>query len=472
MRKPLAALLGAVLLAGCAVGPDYRRPEVELPAAWKDEAAPANRAAAAGERWWSLYGDPVLERLVDEALLHNADVQVAAARVLEARALAGITDADRYPVVSAGASASRTRSSLATDLALPPGTPRIQNSRLVTLDAAYEVDLWGRYRRASEAARAELLAAEAARDTVQLSLAAQAVQQYFSLISADEQYAAVERVLATRGETVALLRRRLEAGVSSEFELRQAEAEQAAARSQLAAARQARARQESALALLLGRSPREVMEGTLPRGTPPAPGAPWVPDGLPSDLMLRRPDLRQAEQQLVAANARIGAARAQYFPAITLTGFVGSESSSLANLFSGPAGVFQFAAALTQPIFNAGRVGYGVEAEEARRDQALVQYRQAVAAAFRDVRDALAAQTAARETLEAETARTAALQQTLQKATQRVEAGLTSRLELLDAERNLLASELTRIDAQRAQRAAVADLFKALGGGWRSAPGR
>lgn len=459
------ALAAAALVAGCAVGPDYRRPDMDLPQQWAPHTG-ASVASSAGERWWSLYGDPVLDALVDEALAHNADAQVATARVLEARALAGIVDADLYPAVGANASVARTRTSAVGTFPLPPGTPLTQTGYRATLDAAWELDLWGKYRRASEAARADLFATESARESVRLSVAAQVAQQYFALLALDAQEGILRRTLSTRAETVQLLGKRVEAGYSSELDLRQAQAEESAARSQLATVLQLRDRQENALSVVLGRSPRAVMEESVARGAATAAPGLWVPAGLPSELLLRRPDLQEAEQRLVAANARIGVARADYFPSIALTGYVGSESAGLSNLFSGPAGIFQFAGRLAQPIFQAGRIGYNVEATEARRDQALALYRQAVASAFRDVRDALTAQTAARDVLEAETARAEALRQALDKANRRYDAGIASWLEVLDTERQLLIAELARADAERVQRTAVADLFKALGGGW------
>lgn len=466
----LAPLLAALLLAGCAVGPDYARPELELPQAWAARAASTDSAAQAadraGERWWTLYADAQLDRLVDEALAHNADIRVAAARVLEAQALAGIAEADRYPTVTAGLSGNRTQSSLRGAMPLPASIPRIQNSYRATVDVAWELDLWGKYRRADEAARADLFAAESARDAVRLALTAQVAQQYFALLAADAQEAVAQRTAAGRDENLALYRLRVDAGLGSEYDLRQIEADAADARARLADLTQARDRAESALALLLGRSPRAVLEDAPQRGTPGALPALQVPSGLPSDLLLRRPDLQEAEQKLVAANARIGAARAQYFPSVGLTAYLGSESTAFSDLFSGPAGIFQFAAAITQPIWNAGRIGFGVAAAEARREQALAQYRQAVAAAFKDVRDALAAQRAARDRLQAETVRAAALEKALQQARLRHDAGVASRLEVLDVERNLLTVELSRIDSERAARAALADLFKALGGGW------
>ena len=474
MHKPALRLLplaAALLLSGCAVGPDYQRPAIAVADAWNRAGASAPEAAQpadkAGERWWSLYADPVLDALVAEALTNNADIQIAAARVLEARAIAGTVDADRYPSLSAGIAGSRSKSTLLGTFPQPADLPRIQNDHRATFDASYEIDLWGKFRRAGEAARAELLAADSARDAVHLGLSAGVARQYFALLAADAQVQVAERTVASRGETLTLFRQRLEVGTLSEYDLHQAEAEEAAARSRLASLRRERERAETALAVLLGRSPRDVLEGAVVRGAPGVPPPPAVPAGLPSDLLLRRPDLREAEQRLMAANARIGAARAQYFPSVGLTAYSGGESVVFSKLFTGPAGIFSFAANLTQPIWNAGRIGFGVEAAEARRDQALAQYKQAVANAFKDVRDALAAQTTAHDTLAAESARATALEKALLAAEQRFDAGIASRLDVLDVERNLLAAELARIDAQYAQRAALADLFKALGGGWR-----
>lgn len=467
-RLPVAAL-AALSLAGCAVGPDYQRPDIDLPAQWRStpaaDADVARPVSSTGERWWAVYGDPVLERLIDEALSNNADAAIATARVLEARAIASQTDANLYPDVSANFSGSRTRNTQRGTM--PAGaTPRMQNYYSATLDVSYEIDLWGKYRRASEAARADIFAAESAREAVRLSLVAQVAQQYFALLAADAQVEVARRTLTSRGETLNLFTRRVEAGTLSEYELHQAVAEREATRSQLASLMQTQDRAESALSVLLGRSPREVMSGAMERGTPAPIRDVVIPAGLPSELLLRRPDLREAEEALIAANARIGSARAQFFPSIGLTAFLGSESTQFSDLFSGPAQVFQFAAAITQPIWNAGRIRAGVFITEARRDQALARYRNAVASAFKDVRDALAAQSAARETLTAETARTAALEKALAQAQLRFDAGVSSRIEVLDVERNLLSSELARIDSERQRKSALADMFKALGGGW------
>ena len=488
------AFFGAGLLAACTtVGPDYERPKLDAPEGWSKQKGaaeqpsskpsgekgdhakpdagaqlPAKTTGEAGEQWWSLYNDPVLDQLEQEAREHNASVQAAIANVLIARAQLGITGADQLPTVTANGRESRTKMSRVGAFPLPASFPATQNLSHVSLDASYELDLWGKYRRATEAARASLFASEASRDAAYLSLGAQVAQQYFALLAYDAQGETLRRALEGRQEMIALDRKKVEVGVMSDYDLHQAEADEASIRSQLAALAEARDKQEAALAVLLGRSARDVMNGTVARGTPQLANV-WVPEGLPSDLLLRRPDVRAAEMNLVALNAQIGVARAQYFPSLTLTGYLGSESTSVSKLFTNPANIFQIGAGLSAPIFNAGRTGYLVDAAKAARDQALAQYRQSVASAFADVRDALEAQDASRKILDAEAARSKALSEAFRQAELRYKVGIASRLEVLDVEKNYLQADLNRIDAQRAQRSAVADLFKALGGGWQAA---
>jgi len=485
----LAPLCASLLLAACAAGPDYERPKLATPVAWQGQpsaasapvatSAPSASAPAAatavkhtgeaGEKWWMLFNDPVLNRLEEEAREHNPSVQVAVANVLSARAQLGLADASLYPSLTANARASRTQVTAAGASPLPATWPRIQSDHRVTLDASYELDLWGKNRRSSESANAVVLSAEAARDAAYLSLSAQVAQQYFALLALDAQEAVYQRALAGRQEMIRLDRKKVEVGVMSEYDLHQAEADEASIRSQLAALSQARDRQEAAFAVLLGREPRAIMYGTVERGAPQLADV-WVPEGLPSDLLQRRPDIQSAEMNLVAMNAQIGVARAQYFPSLTLTGYLGKQSGAFSNLFSNPANIFQFAAAISEPIFNGFSTGYRVDAASAQRDAALAQYRLAVGNAFADVRNALTAQDAARQILEAERTRSDALQQAMRQAEARYKVGLSSRLEVLDVERNYLLADLARIDAQRAQRAAVADLFKAMGGGWQVQP--
>lgn len=468
MRKTFCmALLAAALLPACSMlQTTHEHPAVAFPEAW-GKADGASLSSAAGERWWSLFADPVLDKLVDEALQHNHDVEAAAARILEAEATLGVTEADRYPVVTANGAGSRRGISKVTATPLFGGVPRNQNNARLSIDASYELDVWGKYRRASDAARSQLLGAEAARDTVRLTLTAEVAQQYFNLLAADAQVAVIRDVLQSRTDSLDLLRLRFKSGVGSEYEIRQAEAEEAAVRSQLASALKTQENLESVLAILLGRSPRDVMQGKVERGSVAAMQALWVPDGLPSDLLLRRPDIREAEQKLLAEDAKIDVARAEYFPTISLTGYLGTESATLAKLFTGPAGIFQFVLGLSQPIFNANRLSFSVKAAEARRAQAVAEYQKAVANAFGDVRNALNAQTSGRDVLKAESERIAALLEAQRLANVRYQGGVASRLEVLDADRQLLQAQLARIDAENAQRAAVVSLFKALGGGWK-----
>jgi len=463
LSRCFAAALLASALAGCMVGPDYKKPKVEVPAAWPGQAADAPIAL----RWWTLYADAQLNLLVDEALTHNNDLLVAAARVEESRALLTSTRADELPSVTAGAAASRNRISQRTATAFP-GLPTEYNDYSVTLNASWEIDFWGKYRRATEAARADLLASESARDALELSLEADVTRGYFNLRALDAQVQITRQRLETRKKALALEQIRFDAGEASELALRQVEAETMAAQALLPSLEQLQSEQESALEVLLGRNPRELLESSVERGVeldalalPPA-----IPSGLPSDLLERRPDLREAEQHLVASNALIGVARAAYYFSISLTGAFGFESEKLSNLFSGPARLWQFAGGAAQTVFDAGRTTAQVNAATARREQNLALYQRTVQNAFREVKDALVASRKSAERLTAEQTRISALRTALRLAALRYQSGEASLLDVLDAERGLLDAELNRVDAQRNQLSATTDLFKALGGGW------
>ena len=454
-------VLLTALLAGCAAQPKYEKPAAELPEAWK-ETAP--RFAEDG-RWWRIYNDATLEALVDEALQKNSDLAVAAARVDEARALLGEAGSYLVPTVDARVSGTRQQMSERLDTSIP-GAPRQFTTYRAALNVSYEVDLFGRLRAGRDAARAELEASEASRDAVRLALAAQVAKSYFALRSLDEQVELTRQTVKLRDDALALQRRRRDAGVIGEFELRQLEAEAAAVRAQLPPLEREREREEVALAVLLGRTPKEVYEKSVPitQRFDEQPEATVVPAGLPSELLLRRPDLVAAERALAASNARVAAARAEKFPSITLTAFLGSESAQLSSLFGGPAAVFGIAGAVAQPLIDGGRIDARTEGARARERAALLQYEQAIRSAFGEVRTALVAQRRSRESYDAESARAAALAETLRLARLRYENGVASQLDVIDAERGLLAARVARIEALRAQRAAVADLFRALGG--------
>jgi multidrug efflux system outer membrane protein len=457
-------MLATALLSSCiTLGPDYQRPKIDTPDVWPGEKSDAPVPV----QWWSSYGDPVLDEMIDEALAHNADLALAIARVDEARAQLGIARADQLPGVEANAGESRNRISEEGPMFFPGVDPTYTDLK-ASVNASWEIDFWGKYRRATEAARAELLASESNRDAVRLALIADVSRGYFNLRSLDAQVAVARRTISSRLESLDLQRKRFDAGVASELELRQVEAETAAAQALLPSLETRLAQQENALSVLLGRSPRAIV------GSPPERGAaiealtvpPAIPAGLPSNLLERRPDLREAEQRLMAANARIGVAKAAYYPSISLTGFFGGESTTLADLFTSPARIWQFSGSAAQTVFDRGKIGSGVDAATARQQQALAQYQSAIQNAFKDTLDALVAQRKARETLEAEQSRVKALDGALKLARLRYDNGVSSLLDVLDSERGLLNAELNRIEAQRAQLAATTDLFKALGGGW------
>lgn len=453
-----------LVLAGCAKFPLFQKPVSELPEAWKG--VPTQGQVASGERWWTVYNDPTLERLIDEGLVGNRDLAIAAARIEEARAVLRITDSQRAPAVDATAQRDRTRSSGRSSMPLPAGVPLERNNYRATVNISYELDLWGRLSSASKAARAEMLATEAARQTVRIALVSQIVQSYYSLLALDRQVAVTQQTLELRAADLGLQRKRYDAGLIANFNLRQLEAEVAAARAQLPVLQQRRTAEEVALVILLGRSPKAIIDEPVALAADTPLPLTIVPEGLPSELLLRRPDIIDAEQRLAAANARIAIARASMFPRISLTGFLGGESGSLSDLFSAPARIWQLAFGLAQPIFQGGRLQAEVDAGRAREQQAIAQYQKTVQTAFGEVRESLSAQTRSREAYFAESERVAALTDTLRLARIRYDNGLSSQLEVIDAERSLLQAELNRSDALRSQRAAVADLVRALGGGW------
>lgn len=461
------AMWVGTLLSGCmTVGPDYRRPAIETSNVWPGETS----TASVPSQWWREYNDLELDAMIEEALAHNEELKLAIARVDEARAVLGIARADQFPGLSANAAGSQNRTSQKTGLGAPPGADPVYGNVRATLNASYEIDFWGKYRRASEAARAILLSTQFSREAVRLTLIGDLSRSYFNMRALDAQIAVARRAISTRFESLDLQRKRFDAGVVSELDLRQVEAEAAAVQTLLPSLENRLAQQETAILVLLGRSPRAILSAAPGRGAsidrlavPPA-----VPAGLPSDLLERRPDLRQAEEELIASNARIGQARAAFFPSISLTGFLGGESTILADLFTAPAGIWMASASAAQGIFEAGRTVSQVSAAQAREQQALARYQAGIQNAFRDTLNALVAQRKAKETLEANQTRVTALTRALTLARLRYDSGVASLLDLLDVERGLLDAELNRIEAQRAQLAATVDLYKALGGGWKS----
>jgi multidrug efflux system outer membrane protein len=465
------ALVGSLALAlgGCLLGPDYARPPVPVPQAWRAAAETATSLADAG--WWEHFDDPVLVGLVRAALAESHDVQVAVARVEQARASLVATNAARFPQVDGAASYSNQRLSAVT---FPPFATSNVPGRFVegqilrsTVDLSFELDLWGRLRRATEAARADLLSTEEARRTVVLTLVSDVASAYVELLHADAALEISRRAADTRRETVRILRVRAREGIASELELRRAEGELAAATNTVPDLERQAQQIENFLSVLLGRNP-----GPIPRGRPLTANAipPEVPAGLPSELLDRRPDIRAAEQQLVAANARIGEARAAYFPQIRLTGAAGLESRDLAMLFTGPARVWNVGPSLTVPIFNAGRIAAGVDFAEAARREALARYRQVIEVAFREVEDALIAHGKNREEVEEVRKQAAAYRDVARMAKLRYFNGIGTHFDVLDAERQLLSAELATSRTLADQVVTLIQLYRALGGGWTPEP--
>ena len=459
MRKSFLPMMLAALIAGCASTPPPP-PTLDLP------------AATAGdlklERWWTAFGDPTLDKLVDEALAHNLDLAAAIARVEYGRAQVMLAQSDLYPTVDLSAGASRTRSTEVGSNPLPFGFSPYATNLGVGLQASYELDLWGKYRTATAAAKQDLLATEFARETVRTMVEADTARFYFNLLAADIQLRLLIDTLKLRDESVALQKDRYQAGVIGEYDLRTAEAERAAVAGDIALARRIVVEFESALAVLLGRSPREVFAPTIGRDVELArvTSVPTMPSGVPSDLLVRRPDIQRAEAQLAASNLRIDVAKADYFPAISLTGNYGTQAGALKNLFTGPSIAWGLAASLLQPLIGLKAIEANVDAQTARRNEVLINYIQAVQGAFRDAHDALSANDTTREALAAQSERSTKLREALELSTLRYSSGYSPYLEVLDAQRQLLQAQTLQIIAARNVRLSLIDFAKAVGGGW------
>lgn len=460
LKRALTPMSIALALSACAVGPDYSRPKVELPAA---QAGAQTQTVDAD--WWKRFDDPVLNQLIDEAVKNNFDLQAAAARVEQAAAQAGIARAALLPQLNANAGYQSGRSS---SQLVSPGTPLVNDVRAANLTAAWELDLWGKLRRGNEAARASYQASRYDRDAAQLALSAQVAQTYFQLRALDAQLDIAKRTLHSREESLKLQTKRFQGGLISELEQRQAEAEAASARAAVPQIARSLEQTETALGVLLGHSPKQLAAGNVARGKDinSLANPPDVPADLPSSLLERRPDVASSEQQLIAANARIGVAKAAYFPSISLTGALGSQSLSLDSLFTSATRTWSFAGNAAAPIFNFGATGYNVDAANAGQKQALAQYQKTVQSAFKDALDSLAANNSAREVLQAQTTQLAALNRTLKLAGLRYNNGYASYLDVLDAQRNSFQAELNLVNAKLDRLNTTIGVYKALGGGW------
>jgi len=458
-----SGILSLVLLsvsACTAVGPDYVRPEIDSPDAWRVDYAAA--ADVANTRWWEQFDDPVLTQLIGIALRENKDVRIAAARVEEFAARLDITRSGFYPQIGYNGQASRNQASREVFGGVPSGTGRTYSDYSATLNAGWELDVWGRIRRATEASRADLLAQDENRRTVILSLVSAVANTYVTLRQLDRQLEVSQNTLATRAEALRLFEIKFKGGVISELELAQVKVEYEQAAAAIPPIERQIALTENALSVLLGHNPESI-----PRGKSiDALLLPPVPAGAPSALLENRPDIRAAEQNLVAANARIGVARAQYFPSISLTGLFGYVSDELDNLLQNSANVWSLGGGALGPIFTGGAITGQVRASEAVQRQALVAYLQTVQTAFRDVDDALVNVQKTREQLEAEGRRVQALRDYARLAKLRYDEGYASYIEVLDAQRSLFDAELQYVGVRGTVYTSLVNTYKAMGGGW------
>jgi len=471
MNKRLIS--GAVILslvAGCTVGPKYRKPIVESPSTFRGagDAASAPVSNSPGSladlKWVEVFKDEQLQDLIRTALVNNYDLNQAVARIQTARANLGITRADQFPEVTAGAGATTLRNSGSGQIALPTGASRDRTFGSVVLNLlSFEVDIWGRQRRATEAARADLLGAEETRKAVMTTVVGDVSAAYFNLLELDTELEIAKDTLNTRQESLNLVRTRQQGGVATMLDVRQAEQLVYAAAQIVPDIERLIEQTENRINLLQGKDPGPVARG---RSLTEQEQPPAAPAGLPSSLLARRPDIRASEATLMAATADIGVAKAAYFPQISLTGFMGGQSSQLTNLFSGPGGAWNFAPQATLPIFNAGRVKSGVKFTEAQRQLALTQYQQAIKTAFREVSDALVEYRKVKEIRAQQESLVTTLQDRSRLAYLRYQGGVDTQLNALDADRDLFAAELSLAQTKRNELLALVQLYKALGGGW------
>ena len=459
MRASALSLLMVLALSGCLLGPDYQRPVVDTPPAFRF--AESDAKDLVNTAWWEQFQDPALNELIATALADNLDVKTAAARVEQFRGQFVTTRSQLFPQVAAGIDAQRQRVPLGTT-ELPPGVGSVFNQYQATLSASWEIDFFGKLRRQTEAARANLLASEEGRRATILTLVASVASSYVNLLSLDRQLDIAKSTVASRASSVSVFQLRFTGGEVSQMELAQSQSEYQASLASIPQIELQIAQQEDALSILLGHNPevivrdRELDDLALPA----------VPAGLPSELLERRPDLRQAEQDLIAANALIGAARALYFPSISLTGLLGTASGQFSSLFTGPARVWSYAGAVTLPIFTAGSIGGQVKQAEAQQQQALFQYQKAIQVAFQEVADALISLQKTREQLVVQGNQVDALRTYARLARLRFEGGYTSYIEVLDAERSLFNAQLSYAQTQGTVFTSTVSLYKAMGGGW------
>jgi len=459
------ACLCLLALCGCTVGPNYKRPQLALPSEFRGAPATASGPAAslAGTKWQDLFPDPILHQLVAAALEHNFDLRIAAERVEEARTQLGITRANQYPFLDAQASFTGARNSTDAIFPVPAGT-KLQAS-YTTLGAAlsWELDLWGRLRRLTEAARARYLASEEARRAVSVSLVSDVMEAYFQLLEQDLELEISRKTQAIAKDSLGLVELRHQRGAVSSLDVRQAEQLIYAAGAQSAAAEHAIAESEDLLSLLQGSAPAAQARG---RKLEEIPIPERIPAGQPSDLLALRPDIREAEQNLAAANAEIGAARAMYYPQLSLSAFAGGQGRALMLLASDPARVYSVAPGAVESIFHAGQIRSQVRYSEAQQREMLIAYQRSIYTALREVADALVSFDRLREQRSQEEQLVRTLEETVRLSDLRYRGGLDSYLQVLDAQRNLFSGQLVLAQLRLQERVSVVQLYRALGGGW------
>ena len=462
MRRLIALSLVMLLLSGCAVGPNYKRPSVNIPAAYRgampQEATQPAAESLGDQKWWEVFQDQELQDLIHTALQHNYDVGIAATRILQAQAQVGITRSDQLPTISGGVEAVNQRS------ARTKFFPAFEtSSNQVDLSLAWELDFWGKYRRATESARANLLATEWAREAVISTLVSDIAAAYFQLRELDLELEISRRTLASRRDSLRLTQTLARGGATSMLDVRQAEQLVFTAAETIPDLERRIEQQENFISTLLGNNPGSIARGMKLTEQPHAPG---IPAGLPSSLLERRPDIRQAEAQLIAANAQIGVAKAEYFPQINLTASGGYQSSALTSLFTGPAGLWSFGGSLVQPIFTGGRSRSNVKFTEARQQEAALVYQQTIQQAFRGVSDALVGYRKEREFREQQEQLTFSAQDAARLSETRYRGGATSYLEVLTNETNYFDAELGLAQAQLNELLGLVRIYRNLGGGW------
>jgi NodT family efflux transporter outer membrane factor (OMF) lipoprotein len=466
-RRTLIVAL-ATTLTGCTVGPNYKRPAVSVPASFRapEPAPPTQTATIADLKWFEIFKDDKLQELIRTALQQNYDLRDAVARVEAARAGLGITRSSQFPNFGASGAVEINRLSREGATPLPPRVIASQNRNFgeATLGLlSFEVDIWGRLRRATEAARANLLSADENRKAVTTTLVSDVATAYLSMRELDYELEISKRTLETRRQSLELTRSRQQGGVSTLLDLRQAEQLVDTAAQTIPGLQQNIEQTENQIRLLLGQNPGDVIRGKIltEQQLPPE-----VPAGLPSELLERRPDIRAAEQTLIAANAQIGVARAAYFPQLSLSGVLGGQSTQLSSLFSGPASTWSLVPQVSQPIFTAGKLKSGVKLAQAERESALVQYEKTIQTAFYEVSNSLIAHQRVRESRQQQEALVIALQDRLRLAYIRYRGGVDTQLNALDADRDLFQAELTLAQIRLDELLTVVQLYKALGGGW------